>query len=280
MGRIQWMRAPLASLLVMACATAGAATPLTRNEQAVINFGFATQLGSGIYSMSGRTLQVYRLPFGYTFPGDAQSRSTVRLTLPVTIGFIDFKPGDVVETGLPEGLDAVSFVPGIAVDVLARDDWQLEPFVEAGVARDQSGEMDQRVYSLGLRSRYDIDRGAVGWQVYNEAVHVVVEQVAAGGTDDFTRLRLGTTARRPFQLDGEGRRPDFLAYGLIEGFTDTPKGPADGGNGDLPVQVELGMTFGATETLRLWGMPLPRIGIGYRFGEGLSVVRIVFGSPY
>ena len=274
------MRATLALPLLAACTTAGAVTPLTRNEQAVINFGFATQLGSGIYSMSGRTLQVYRLPFGYTFPGDSQSRSTLRLTLPVTIGVIDFKPGDVVESGLPEGLDAVSFVPGIAVDVMVRDDWQLEPFAEAGIARDQSGEMDQRVYALGLRSRYDIGRGAVGWQFYSEVVHVVVEQVSTKGTDDFTRLRLGTTARRPFRVEGDGRRPDFLAYGLLEGFTDTPQGPANGGDGDLPIQAEFGMTFGATETLRLWGLPLPRIGIGYRFGEGLSVVRIVFGSPY
>lgn len=267
-------------VLVAGHTPAEAATPLTRNEQAVINFGFATQLGSGIYSMSGRTLQVYRFPFGYRFPGDSQSRSRVRLTLPVTIGFIDFKPGDVVESGLPEGLDAVSFVPGIAVDVMARDDWQLEPFAEAGIARDQSGEMDQRVYSLGLRSRYDIERGAVGWQLYSEVVHVAVEQVSTEGTDDFTRLRLGATARRPFRVEGDGRRPDFLVYGLLEGFTDTPRGPADGGDGDLPVQAEFGMTFGATETLRLWGLPLPRIGIGYRFGEGLSVVRIVFGSPY
>lgn len=273
------MRAIALSLFVTATA-AQSATPLTRNEQAVVNFGFATQLGSGIYSMSGRTLQVYRLPFGYALPRKDESSPGVRLTLPLTFGFIDFEPVDVVENGLPEGVDAVSFVPGIAVDVLARDDWQLEPFGEAGVARDQSGEMDQRVYSLGLRSRYDFGRGPVGWQVYSEVVHVLVEQVSVEGTDDFTRLRLGMTARRPFRIEAEGRRPDFLAYGLIEGFTDTPSGPAEGSTGDGPVQFELGMTFGATETLRLWGLPLPRIGIGYRFGEGLSVVRIVFGSPY
>ena len=43
---------------------------------------------------------------------------------------------------------------------------------------------------------------------------------------------------------------------------------------------ELGVTFGATEPLRLWRIPLPRIGLGYRFGDSLSVYRLVFGTPF
>jgi len=32
--------------------------------------------------------------------------------------------------------------------------------------------------------------------------------------------------------------------------------------------------------MRLWWIPIPRIGVGYRFGNGLSAIRVVFGSPY
>jgi hypothetical protein len=46
------------------------------------------------------------------------------------------------------------------------------------------------------------------------------------------------------------------------------------------MQYEVGFTLGATEPLRVWGIKLPRVGFGYRFGEGLSVYRVVFGSPY
>jgi len=276
------MRACLYCLLIGASLTAHAVTPLTRSEEAVINFGFATQLGSGIYSVSGRTLQVYRLPFGWKLPAAEDARIRPRLTLPVTIGFVDFKPRDVVDSGLPEGLDTLSIVPGIALDIDVVDDWQLEPFAEAGVARDRENEIDQRVYSLGLRSRFDFGSGATDWQLYNEIVHVVVEQRSFDRTDDFTRFRIGTTACRPFDTAGTGRRADFLAYGLAEVFTDPPIGPADGrdGAGDNGAQFEIGITFGATEPLRLWGIKLPRVGFGYRVGEGLSVYRIVFGSPY
>jgi hypothetical protein len=270
-----------ACVLLLFATYAHAARPLTRNEQAVINFGFATQLGSGIYSLSGRTLQVYRLPFGYTPPSDADARVRPRITLPLTLGFVDFEPRDVVETGVPERIDSLSFVPGLALQIAVREDWELEPFAEAGIARDQASEADQNVYAAGLRSRYDFGSGPTDWQLYNELVHVVVEQESLDGTDDFTRFRVGTTARRPFDTLRTGRRPDFETYGFIEAVLDPPGGPANSRpEGGEAMQYEVGFTLGATEPLRVLGIKLPRVGFGYRFGEGLSVYRVVFGSPY
>lgn len=268
------------SLSLLAATAAGAPSLLSRSEQAVLNFGFATQLGSGIYSLSGRTLQVYRLPFGYDLPREDDAPLQVRLTLPLTIGFLDFEPYDVVDTGLPEQLDSFSFVPGVQFDYALNEHWALQPFAEAGIARDRNTEVDQRVYSLGLRSRYDQEHGPVAWQAYGEVVHVVVEQLSFDQTDDFTRLRAGLTARRPFVPAASGRRADVLVYGFAESFTDAPAGPAGEPDGGDEVQYEVGFTFGATETIRVWRVPLPRVGFGYRFGDDLSVYRIVFGSPY
>lgn len=275
------MKAPACLLLAMLAATAAAApAPLSSSEQAVLNFGFATQLGSGIYSLSGRTLQVYRLPFGYMLPHEDDAPLKVRLTLPLTIGFLDFKPQDVADTGLPEQLDSFSFVPGVELDYVLDEHWAVQPFAEAGIARDRNTEVDQRVYSLGLRGRYDVERGPVAWQAYGEIVHVAVEQVSFDQTDDFTRLRLGLTARRPFVSARPGRRADFLVYGFTELFTDAPVGPAGEPSDGGELQYEVGFTLGATGEIRLWRIPLPRVGFGYRFGNGLSVYRIVFGSPY
>ena len=275
------MRTLFAWPLLMLAMPAAAERPLTRNEQAVINFGFATQLGSGIYSLSGRTLQVYRLPFAYAPPVDEDARVRPRITLPLTLGFVDFKPRDVVETGVPERIDSLSFVPGLALHIAVREDWELEPFAEAGIARDQASEADQDVYAAGLRSRYDFGDGPTQWQLYNELVHVVVEQDSPDRTDDFTRFRTGTTARRPFDTESSGRRADFEAYGLVEVILDPTGGPAGSRPQDgAAMQYEVGVTLGATEPLRLWGVKLPRVGLGYRFGSGLSVVRVVFGSPY
>ena len=46
------------------------------------------------------------------------------------------------------------------------------------------------------------------------------------------------------------------------------------------MQYELGITLGTSEARRIWKIPLPRVGIGYRFGSHLEAWRIVFGTPY
>jgi hypothetical protein len=137
------------------------------------------------------------------------------------------------------------------------------------------------VYAAGLRSRYDFGSGPTNWQLYNELVQVIVDQESLDRTDDFTRFRIGTTARRPFDLERTDRRADFEGYGMIEAILDPPGGPATGRpEGSAAMQYEVGLTLGATEPIRVLGIKLPRVGFGYRFGEGLSVYRIVFGSPY
>src|SRR5512140_2778000 len=118
------MRAGAVVLLLFAslAVEARSVQPLSQSEQAVINFGFATQLGSGVYSLSGRTLQVYKLPFAWDLPAEPDARFKLRLTLPLTIGFVGFKPIDIVDSGLPQHLDSISFVPGLEADVRVRDD--------------------------------------------------------------------------------------------------------------------------------------------------------------
>jgi hypothetical protein len=270
-------------ICALACVgvAAHAQTPLTRAEQDVIDFGFATQLGSGVYTMSGRTLQIYKLPFGYEFDHAEDARIRVRLTFPVTLGFLDFEAIDVVESGLPDSLDSLSFVPGLQLDVPISPDWVLQPFVEAGVARDRTSDLDERIYAAGLRSLYEVARGATQWQLYDELLYANVEQRSLDHSNDFTRLRLGITARRPFDVAGDGRRADYLVYGFSDVFLDTPDSLLEGeeGGGGDP-QFELGITFGTTEPRSVWRIPLPRIGLGYRFGDGLSVYRLVFGTPF
>ena len=56
---------PIALLAGAFSPLAQAQSLLSGDEQNVVNFAFATQLGSGVYSVSGRTLQIYRLPFSH-----------------------------------------------------------------------------------------------------------------------------------------------------------------------------------------------------------------------
>jgi hypothetical protein len=251
---------------------------LSPDEQNVANFAFATQLGSGVYSVSGRTLQIYRLPFSHTLKTTDDSGVGVELTLPVTFGFYDFELQDTANGDIPKDVDALSFVPGLTLVIELQPQWRLEPYVEAGVARAREADADSFVYAGGLRSLYVFDGKGFDWLLRNDLTLAGVDLRGTEGSDRFARLQTVVTAQRPFAL---GSSVDYLLYALNEYYVDQPDGPVDSGNRDgSPVQYEIGITLGTPEPRRIWGMPLPRVGIGYRFGSEADIFRIVIGTPF
>ena len=80
---------------------------------------------------------------------------------------------------------------------------------------------------------------------------------------------------------GRDSRIDYLVYALNDYYLDQPDGPVDSAERRADsLQYEVGITLGTPETRRVWRIPLPRVGVGYRFGSNLDAWRIVFGTPY
>ena len=251
---------------------------LSGEEQDLANAAFATQLGSGVYSVSGRTLQIYRLPFDYTVRDTSPSKFGIELTLPVTLGFYDFELRDVAEEGLPTGIDSLSLVPGVTLRFELQPEWMLEAYAEAGLMRAADIETDATVYSGGLRSLYDFGGAGFDWTLRNDITYAGFNFHGDGGSAHFTRLQSGLTARRSFTRES---RIDYLVYVVNDVFLQQPQGPIDGSErGGSTVQFELGVTLGPSTPTRLWGIPVPRLGLGYRFGPDLQVWRVVLGSPF
>jgi hypothetical protein len=270
----------LASLLLAAAPAPAvrAQSLLSGDEQNVVNFAFATQLGSGIYSVSGRTLQIYRLPFSHTIRSTDEGAFGVELTLPVTLGFFDFELQDIDDGDLPTSVDSLSLVPGLTLVFELQPDWTLEPYVEAGIARAADVNAHAKVYALGVASLYEFDGQGFDWLLRNDLTLAGVEVRGTSGSDRMARLQSVLTASRPFSRESGA---DYLLYALNEYYVDQPGGPVDSAVQDgRSMQYEVGITVGWRETRRVWNIPLPRVGIGYRFGSNLDIIRIVFGAPF
>jgi hypothetical protein len=202
----------------------------------------------------------------------------VELTLPVTFGFYDFELQDTANGDLPTNVDALSFVPGVTLSFELQPGWSLEPYVEAGIARARDVDADSTVYAGGLRSLYDFDGKGFDWLLRNDLTFAGVDLRGSAGSNEFVRFQTVLTARRPIT---QGSTVDYLVYALNEYYVDQPDGPVDSAErGGSSVQYEVGITLGTTEPRRIWRIPLPRLGIGYRFGSNLDVFRIVIGTPF
>ena len=255
--------------------------PLSASEEQLVNVAYATQLGSGVYDIAGRTLQIYRLPFGYTFAQPSGKRPGVRLTLPLTIGFVDFETRDVIGTGLPDNLDSLSFVPGLELDFALTPRWHLLPFAEAGRIWDRSGDGDATVYSLGMHAAAAMSQRWLDLRFDVGATYSAVNLHDESRSGDLVLLSIGIEGRHSLGLHLADHPLDWGVYLLSDTFLNRPDEPLTRAEQRADrTQFEIGVTVGPQSKMTLWHIPVPRLGVGYHFGQDLGVWRLVIGAPF
>jgi hypothetical protein len=267
-----------ALLPLVAAAQSGAAR---RRDEAVstsISYVFATDLGSGVYDLGGRTLQIYRLTYTRELREPTPEKFGARFDLPVTFGFLDFSPVDVISRGLPTRIDSFSTVPGVELDYLLRGDWHLLPYARAGFSV-ASSSVDGWLFGTGLR--LERRREFHGWDslVRSELTYAGVNYRHDVSDDRFVRLRQGFDFTRPLSWKLGNLSAELGLYGIFDVVLDSPAAPLAGGR-NYPMQAEFGFTFSTRPRYKIWRFDAPRLGFGYRLAGELSAWRFVIGTPF
>jgi hypothetical protein len=270
----------LCALALMRAGTSCAAA-VTTTDTRFANYAFASELGSGIYEISGRTVQVYQLQPRYPLrPASPRgSRPGINLIFPVTVGFFNFQPTDLLHLHVPTHIGALSFEPGVQLDYWLSDAWHVYPYIKAGGTFASSTQINALIYGAGIRSDYRFAAfGSAGlWRV--DLAHAGVHYHSDLPNDSFTRLRDGLELRRNFGWSLRARQAQPGLYGVTDIYLDAPSGPASG-IAARTVQFEAGLMFGADPMWQIHGIPMPRLGIGYRVAGVLSGWRLVIGDPF
>lgn len=275
----------LATLIALATLAGSCDGAPHTGRAAASSYAFASELGSGIYEVSGRTVQVYRIPASHALrdasPPDGKSGGEpgLRFVAPITIGFFDFKPEDVFSAGLPKGLDAVTVLPGVEWTFMRSERWRIVPFVRGGYAFASGSDADARLAGLGVRSEYDL-HGSI-WQIAQQTELRVLHADFRGCLRDDTlaRLRNAAEARRGTGRRLRNREIEMGFFGVLDFYADPPREPV-GGTPSPRVQAEGGIMLGLRPPPQYRGIELPRIGIGWREAGDLSGWRLVFGRPF
>lgn len=261
---------------------AQAQTANARNEdEAVgrsISYVFATDLGSGIYDLDGRTLQIYQFWYRKNLREATPEKFGVRFELPVTFGFFDFKPIDVLSHGIPTRVDSFSVVPGLALDYIVGDDWHVMPYARAGFSV-ASSSVDGWLFGAGLRVERTTDFH--GWDsfVRTDLAFAGANYRADIPNDSFARLRQGFDLRRGLGWKIREREVELGIYGIFDVVLDSPAEPLSQDDGSV-IQAEFGFTFSTRPRFRIWRWDAPRLGFGYRLAGELTTWRFVIGQPF
>lgn len=279
-------RAAPALLLVLwaagptqAQSTAGFSAQTVKADRRFTSYAYAHELGSGIYDFDGRTLQVYRLPFAKQLREPQGKHPGVRLTLPLTLGFLDFEPLDVIETGLPEQIDSLSFVPGIELEFVLERGWRVLPYLKLGATVNDAADVTATIAGAGLSGRREFRVGNAEARYAAEALWSGIDYEDSLADDSFVRVRNGLELRRVLGPTLGGRRLEAGGFAILDLNVDPPSGPVT--QLEVPrAQAEIGVVLGLQPRARIGRVPLPRIGLSYRVAGDLSGWRIVLGEPF
>jgi hypothetical protein len=282
-GKDAWALTAAAALALVSARSQGqpAADP-TPTDTRFANYAFASELGSGVYEISGRTIQVYQIPLSFTIrPAKLQEPPPgINFVLPVTVGFFNFQSEDVLHLKIPTDIGALSLEPGVQLDYWRSDQWHLYPYVKVGATVASAARVNALIYGVGIRSDYEFyELGGTGlWRA--EINHAGVHYLdGALPNDSFTRLRDGAELRHDVGVSIGERQLELGPYGLVDVYFDAPSGPATGISART-IQVEAGLMLGVRPMWKIYGIALPRLGVGYRQAGQLSGWRLVIGDPF
>ena len=247
------------------------------------NIAYATFLGTGIYSASGQSVQVYHIPLSYQLRSLKDNEWGLKLKFPVTVGIFDFKAIDIIGDGLPDDISTFSFVPGIEYQFHANDQWQLMPYLNLGLSTVVSENASAYVYSTGIKSYVDFTAFDHDLILGNRLFYAGYSQTDGDLSDDFAALETGLDVKIDWNVSIASYKTFLSLYWVNYLYFDDLRlfrylaDPVT-----IDAQNEVGFTVGAHSRDRFWLFDLEnaRLGLGYRFGDQLKVIHIVFGLPF
>ena len=262
---------------------AHAQPPAPQNTTVNINYVYAASLGFGGYSLGGLSANVYTLPLSYGLPTGPGDGWTLKLLLPIQVGFYDFK-ATVAGERISVSQQSLTAVPGAELQIPINDWFVVKPFAQGGVGHafgTGGSNPNAWVYLAGARSVAQWRAGDYTISLGNAAIYAGDTTAGSGFAEHYISLQVAAEVRRPLGFRIGHWSPDLGIF-VAEYYYPSPLVFSRYLRTPLRIenQNEIGFSIGGAEPFKLLSLANPRIGAGIVFGGGLKVYHINFGFPF
>jgi len=284
--------------LALLGAVAGPAQDAAAQLDVQVNLPYAVQFGFGSYDVGGLSVNVFRVPVQHTFAlGPEEDAWRLALTGYLGYGHFSFETS-VFGPKVTASEDFVFVLPQAELQIPLRRWWTVKPYVAAGFGRTFNGstaiegapggelhveENFVFLYAAGISNLFE-------FQVQDFVLGIGSRLAAAGDATigqsrspntNYGTLQNGLEVRHPLGLDVKGLVPDVGVSFIYYYFFPSAKFSLPGESPlEVSNQFEFGINIGSAKPAKLWIFNNPRIGVSYRFGDGLTGVRARFGFPF
>jgi hypothetical protein len=249
------------------------------DRQNLFDWYYSAVFGTGSYRIGERDVFVVTAPYTDTWREASKDKYQVIYTLPVTLGFYDYTVDNISNLEIPSDVATLTFLPGVHYVIPFSDDWTVKPFVNIGYGKEFAGGEGAWIYSVGARSFYRIRndhwRIALGSALYY-----------AGNTRDdktdmgFAAFETALDISHETKMQYDGQRVYLGGYAAIYLFSNLEFIQSDESTFEIHDQYEIGLTMSTRNEMRILGLSMERIGIGYLTSSGFRAWRLVFSFPY
>ena len=243
-------------------------------KEDLVNYSFATWIGSGVYQVGDRRMAILRVPLRYTLRPPEETKPGLKLLLPLTLGYYDFKNSEV-------DFGVGTFVPGIEVGFPVNKYWSLKLFGQFGVGKDTAGGNTVYIYGGGVKSLVNVPYKRFVFGIGNSLILADERDTDGDIGTDFNMFEAGLDIRHPLCVSFRDRELDASLYFVVSRFfNDYEFIEPDSDSKTIKTLFEIGLTIGTDEPFDIWKVNLDRIGIDFRFGDNFSGIGLNMGFPF
>lgn len=241
-----------------------------------LNWAYQSGLQDGFFIGTQENAHIYKLPISYTLRDFNDHKWALKLKLPLTVGIYDIEAGN-----RNIDLNVMSVVPGIELQMPVNDNWILMPSVNFGFGKDTSSGGFRYLYSLGIKHHVFFRWKQFDFTFGNRFRYDGYSAEGNGRSGHIPTFDTGLDMRFPLGFN-LFKKPSYLSfYGVYHHYFDgVTVIYAIEKSFEVDNQQELGLTLSTIPSWKIWALPIDRVGIGYRFGDRFSSVRLVFGMPF
>jgi hypothetical protein len=239
---------------------------------------FAFTLGSGGSAASETKVYDLRIPMYFSLIPLEDRPWGLRLKVTAYAGVYKFTAEDAIDLNFR--FQSLAATPGVEFLVPAGKGWLLKPFTEIGYAYDFDDELGFGVWSVGLRTLVTWPIGKIDLSFGTKVQYLSTFTSDLGLADEFGEVRLGLNARHPLPFTIGGNQGNLSLYFIRRQYIDAVIERDEGAPLEIQYSNELGFAFDTAPKVKLWFFKLPRIGLGYRWGQNIRGVRFNFGFPF
>jgi hypothetical protein len=254
--------------------TAAAARAQMAGED-VINYAYATWVGSGYYIVGDQRAFILRGNFSWTLRDWDEQNWGMELLLPATIGWYNL--ADFEDVG------AVTFVPGIRIVYPVRENWWLKPYGQFGIGMDFSGGDTVAIGGAGLKSLalFPLKNG-IELELGNNLAYADNSKSDESQADNgFSMFEIGLNSRWPLNVTLFDRQTFLNVFFVHTRFlNELVFLNADLFEDKITRLYKFGISLEGKPEFSILGVEFRGGGLDFTFGKDYFGIGLITGFPF